>query len=80
MIKQQLYRPAEILRDYDGALYVENGSIVPRSRTVKTARQGTLFGVKLLGCRDTDQYVLDTVSGELHGFMPKPEWQNKAIS
>ena len=72
MIKQQLYRPAEILREYDGALYVENGSIVPRSGTVKTARQGKLLGVKLVGGRDTDLYAIDSVTGELHGFMPKP--------
>ena len=72
MIKQQSHRPAEILREYNGALYVENGSIVPRSGTVKTASGGTLLGVKLIGGRDTDLYAIDSVTGELHGFMPKP--------
>ena len=50
-------------------LYVENGLIVPRSGTVKNAREGQLLGVKLIGGRDTDQYVIDPVTGELHGFM-----------
>ena len=54
VIKQQSHRPAEILREYDKALYVENGSIVPRSGTVKTASGGTLLGVKLIVRRDTD--------------------------
>ena len=71
-IKQQSHRPAEILREYNGALYVENGPIVPRSETVKTASGGTLLGVKLVGGRDTDLYAIDSVTGELHGFMPKP--------
>ena len=71
-IKQQTHRPVEILREYDGALYVENGSIVPRSGTVKTTSQSRLLGVKLVGGRDTDLYAIDSVTGELHGFMPKP--------
>ena len=49
VIKQQSYRSAEILREYDEALYVENGSIVPRSGTVKTASGRVLLGVKLIG-------------------------------
>ena len=56
-IKPQTHRPAEILREYDGALYVENGSIVPRSGTVSTTSQGVLLGVKLIGGRDTDLRV-----------------------
>ena len=28
--------------------------------------------MKLVGGRDTDLYVLETVTGELHGIMPKP--------
>ena len=71
-IKLQSHRPAETLREYDEALYVENGSIVPRSGTVKTASGTLLFGVKPIGGRDTDLYAIDTVTGELHGFMPKP--------
>ena len=72
VIKQQSHRPAEILRECNGALYVENGSIVSRSGTVKTASEGILLGVKLIGGRDTDLYAIDSVTGELHGFMPKP--------
>ena len=72
VIKQQSYRPAEILREYNGALNVKNGSIVPRSGTVKTACEGILLGVKLIGGRDTDLYAIDSVTEELHGFMPKP--------
>ena len=72
VIKQQSYRSAEIQREYDEALYVENGSIVRRSGTVKTESGGTLLGVKLVGGRDTDLYAIDSVTGELHGFMPKP--------
>ena len=72
VIKQQSHRPAEILRECNGALYVENGSIVSRSGTVKTASGGVLLGVKLIGGRDTDRYAIDSVTGELHGFMPKP--------
>ena len=60
------------VREYDEALYVENGSIVPRSGTVKTTSGELLFGVKPIGGRDTDLYAIDTVTGELHGFMPKP--------
>ena len=72
VIKQQSHRPAEILREYDETLYVENGSIISRSGTVKTASGGTLLGVKLVGGRDSDLYAIDSVTGELHGFMPKP--------
>ena len=71
-IKLLTHRPAETLREYDEALYVENGSIVPRSGTVKTTSGRLLFGVKPIGGRDTDLYAIDTVTGELHGFMPKP--------
>ena len=71
-IKLQSHRPAETLREYAEALYVENGSIVPRSGTVKTTSGNLLFGVKPVGSRDTDLYAIDTVTGELHGFMPKP--------
>ena len=46
------------VREYDEALYVENGSIVPRSGTVKTTRQGELLGVKLIGDRDTENLTL----------------------
>ena len=71
-IKLLTHRPAETLREYDEALYVENGSIVRRSGTVKTESGGVLLGVKLIGGRDTDLYAIDSVTGELHGSMPKP--------
>ena len=43
-----------------------------RSGTVKTTSQGTHLGVKLVGNRDTDLYAIDSVTGELHSFKPKP--------
>ena len=69
VIKFQSHRLAEILREYGEALYVENESIVPRSGTVKTTREGELLGVKLFDSRDTDRYVIGPVTGELHGFI-----------
>ena len=67
--KQQSYRPVGFWREYDEAKYVENGSIVPRSGTVKTTRGGELLGVKKSGGRDSDLYVIEPATGELHGFM-----------
>ena len=51
---------------------VKHGSIVLRSGTVLALREDKLLGVKPIGGRDTDHYAIDTVTGELHGFMPKP--------
>ena len=48
---------------------VKHGSIVLRSGTVEALREDELLGVKLLGSRDTDRYVIDPVTRELYGFM-----------
>ena len=50
VIKQQSFRPVGFWREYDEAnKYVENGSIIPRSGTVKITREGDLLKVKISG-------------------------------